>query len=111
MGSLGLQAKGMTGLRIYINPGRGGWDSDNRNVAIATTPAVKLYPNPANDQLHIQSETPVQQAWLYNLAGSCIASTTETTIDVSHLPAGTYLLKIQTTESEYSYPVLIVHGL
>lgn len=35
VGCLGLQAKDMTGLRIYINPGHGGWDSDDRNVAVA----------------------------------------------------------------------------
>ena len=35
VGCLGLQAKDMTGLRIYINPGHGGWDSDDRNVAVS----------------------------------------------------------------------------
>lgn len=34
LGCLGLQAKDMTGLKIYINPGHGGYDSDDRNVAV-----------------------------------------------------------------------------
>ena len=38
VGCLGLQAKDMTGLRIYINPGHGGWDSDDRNVAVSPWP-------------------------------------------------------------------------
>ena len=35
LGCLGMQAKDMTGLKIYINPGHGGYDSDDRNVAVA----------------------------------------------------------------------------
>lgn len=32
--SLNTQAKKMSDLRIYINPGHGGYDSDDRNIVI-----------------------------------------------------------------------------
>ena len=76
---------------------------------VATSASIKVYPNPANDWLKIQSEAPVEQVTLYNLAGSCVAMSPDATIDVSSVPAGTYLLKIKTTEGEYSHSILIVH--
>lgn len=76
---------------------------------IATSKAVNVYPNPASDILKIQSDTSVQRWTLYSLSGSCIATGSETTIDTSNIPSGTYLLKIQTEGKEFCYPVLIVH--
>ena len=76
---------------------------------IATSKAINVYPNPASDILKIQSDTSVQRSTLYSLSGSCIATGSETTIDTSNIPSGTYLLKIQTEGKEFCYPVLIVH--
>ena len=74
-----------------------------------TVDALNVYPNPASDILKIQSDTSVQRWTLYSLSGSCIATGSETTIDTSNIPSGTYLLKIQTEGKEFCYPVLIVH--
>lgn len=76
---------------------------------ISTSKAINVYPNPASDILKIQSDTSVQRWTLYSLSGSCIATGSETTIDTSNIPSGTYLLKIQTEGKEFCYPVLIVH--
>lgn len=76
---------------------------------IATSKTINVYPNPASDMLKIQSDTSVQRWTLYSLSGSCIATGSETTIDTSNIPSGTYLLKIQTEGKEFCYPVLIVH--
>ncbi len=76
---------------------------------IATSTAIKVYPNPASDILYVQSENPVQLLTLYSLTGSCVKSSTESAIDVSNVPTGTYLLKIRSAEKEFCYPVLITH--
>ena len=76
---------------------------------VATSASIQVYPNPATDLLHIQSEAPVQRVALYNLAGSCVATGTEAVLDVTGIPAGTYLLQIRAADHNFCYPVLIVH--
>lgn len=77
--------------------------------SVATSASIQVYPNPATDLLHIQSEAPVQRVALYNLAGSCVATGTEAVLDVTGIPAGTYLLQIRAADHNFCYPVLIVH--
>jgi hypothetical protein len=60
---------------------------------------IKLYPNPTSSLLHIEhGQMTGHVIRIYNITGSLLASytigDTETTIDVSHLPTGTYLLRI-----------------
>ncbi|MCH8545232.1 MAG: T9SS type A sorting domain-containing protein [Cryomorphaceae bacterium] len=61
---------------------------------------IEVYPNPTRDELHITNLTQHHNIQLYNTAGMLVKdlnteglSTTQ--IDVSDLPAGMYLLKIQ----------------
>ena len=54
---------------------------------------VKVYPNPATDQISFNALGAVE---IYNLAGARVVSTSGfgiTTVDVSHLPAGVYILR------------------
>ncbi len=59
---------------------------------------VALYPNPATEKLMIQSEVTVNQYDIYNVAGEMILSKPvdekSFDINVSELPAGTYLIKM-----------------
>lgn len=59
---------------------------------------VKVYPNPAQDQLHIQSSQDLSSYKIYDLTGRLIRQdqldTTE--IDISTFEAGIYFLKITT---------------
>jgi hypothetical protein len=51
--------------------------------------------------LYFRSETPVQNVNLYNISGQKILTATSgKTIDVSHLNAGIYIVKLQTAEGE-----------
>jgi len=60
---------------------------------------VKVYPNPVNDILNISFEHGISSVSLYNLMGQEVFSKSinanETSIDVSNLAAGTYLVKVQ----------------
>lgn len=66
---------------------------------IEPTLDVRLFPNPTAAQLQIQSTEHFSAATIYNLAGQevlqCNLPQPQTRLDVSALPAGTYLLQLK----------------
>lgn len=75
-------------------------------VADMATNPITLAPNPANDQLMVHSSTPVEQVDVYGLTGSKLLSATvnnknDAVMDVSSLPAGTYLLRVNGLHHAY----------
>ncbi len=76
-----------------------------RPMAVPHTsiPRIHLYPNPVHDMLHWQSARPVRHAQIWSLSGRLLrqwqpGSTAYT--DVSSLPAGVYLLRLQTGDGQ-----------
>lgn len=67
------------------------------------------YPNPSSDIVYLQSARRIESVSLYNLFGQEVFSTQVTTemssIDVSNLSAGTYILKIITNGQMETYKV------
>ncbi|MGC9330900.1 MAG: T9SS type A sorting domain-containing protein, partial [Bacteroidales bacterium] len=63
-------------------------------------PALRLYPNPATNKLHLQipNLTQPQHAEIYDASGKLVftksISTKTTTLDISNLKPGNYILKI-----------------
>ena len=60
-----------------------------------------LYPNPANDVLHIVGDTELQSVSMYDLLGKLVAQydmggELSKSISISDLPAGIFLIKIET---------------
>lgn len=58
---------------------------------------TKLFPNPVKDVLQIDSAETVTSIEVYNMAGQTVAQAVGTTIketNLSHLPAGAYMIKI-----------------
>lgn len=55
---------------------------------------ITLYPNPAKDEIFIQSEQPAEKVEVFNSDGRIVLSTNATTIHVSHLPKGIYIVRI-----------------
>lgn len=72
--------------------------------------AVAIYPNPANDVLHIQSKNSAQvtQVIIYNLQGRQLMTVNHNTgsIDVSSLSAGIYMLNVKTDKGSASYKLV-----
>lgn len=66
--------------------------------------AIKLYPNPAKELVQITSQTPIEKLELRTIQGKLIKSknrqTTNfsSTVNISSLPTGIYLIKITTTK-------------
>jgi len=65
---------------------------------------LNLFPNPASNQLNIiTGDLNLEVANIYNLTGQLILSTNETSIDISELSAGTYLIETRYLERESSF--------
>ena len=57
-------------------------------------PALAVYPNPVKDILNIASDKPVHSIHIYNVYGTEVAHAADTnSINVSHLPAGVYMVR------------------
>ena len=57
-------------------------------------PSLAIYPNPVKDVLNIATDKPVHSIRIYNVYGTEVAQATDTnSIDVSHLPAGVYMVR------------------
>lgn len=64
------------------------------------SPGVRVYPNPNNGQISLESEVPMQSARVYDLAGREVAffaleNCLHTRLDLSALPEAVYIMRIQ----------------
>ncbi|MDR2085619.1 MAG: T9SS type A sorting domain-containing protein, partial [Dysgonamonadaceae bacterium] len=55
---------------------------------------LRVYPNPVQSELFIQSERPIERVEITDVSGRAVVSTNSTTVNVSHLPRGVYSAKI-----------------
>ncbi|WP_303315181.1 T9SS type A sorting domain-containing protein [Flavivirga abyssicola] len=55
---------------------------------------TKLYPNPVNDILNISSVTTIDHVSVYNMLGKEVVRTKYSSVDVSGLSSGVYIVKI-----------------
>lgn len=68
---------------------------------------IQLYPNPAQDVFYVSSSIPLTQLTLYDVSGKQIAKTDESQMNVNHLAAGVYFVRIS-TETNHSIKRLVV---
>jgi uncharacterized protein YjdB len=72
------------------------------NVPSAET--LKIYPNPVQNTLYIQSSSTIEQVSIYDISGRMLQTfdvfKTSEVLDISHLSNGIYLLKIKTEDGE-----------
>lgn len=55
----------------------------------------KVYPNPTNGIVTIQSDSEIENITIYNQIGQLISTTKKSDIDISALPAGIYMMQIK----------------
>lgn len=59
-----------------------------------------IYPNPANNTLHVSASAPIKNISIYSISGQLLSSLegngTQTDLNVANLPNGLYFLKIDT---------------
>lgn len=67
---------------------------------------VNVYPNPATSYINVNGE--VEKLTLYDMQGALVIETAANTLDVTALPMGNYILKINDKEGVRTVKVLIV---
>ena len=75
-------------------------ESDH-TLDISETPAsdaVLVYPNPASDVLHIQAAH-LNKVEMMDMSGRLINTTDRPKLDISHLPAGAYFVRVTTPKN------------
>ncbi len=79
------------------------WDAIHENGKEA-----KIYPNPANDILHVEGSD-VILVEVFNIMGQSVMNINENfeTVDIGHLQNGIYFIRIKTTEGEKTVKLVI----
>lgn len=71
----------------------------------------KIYPNPAHNQLYIESSQPISEVDCYDLVGNkmdvYVSNSSTVTLEIGHLPVGLYLIQIRTKDGSISTQKLI----
>jgi len=79
------------------------WKLTSSSVGIAemyTNHIFDMYPNPAMNELHIINKELISMVEIFNISGQLQLSTTRSTIDISSLQKGWYLLTVTTQKGE-----------
>ena len=74
---------------LYTNNTLSSSDFSQNNIEVA------LYPNPVNDVLNIDTKDEISSVEVFALQGQKVLSSKENKINVSQLPAGIYLVRIE----------------
>ncbi|WP_299334783.1 T9SS type A sorting domain-containing protein [uncultured Psychroserpens sp.] len=73
---------------------------------------VQVFPNPANDELHISSETVIDTADIYDVNGrllqriNFVGNQLERTISIAHLAKGVYVIQLTSEQGELTKKVI-----
>jgi hypothetical protein len=71
---------------------------------------TRLYPNPTTGILHLHSKIPVIKIEVAGMDGRILLDTGPTSyLDLSHLPKGMYMLRIQTHRATFVERIAVVH--
>lgn len=81
---------------IYVNPAYDACDVDDIDESSINN-SISIYPNPANEQIHLEGLVEESEISLYNAFGVCVKTLTlngNEEIAIDDLAAGLYLLRI-----------------
>ncbi|WP_188462646.1 T9SS type A sorting domain-containing protein [Bizionia arctica] len=67
---------------------------------------VSLYPNPVQNELHIQTNFTIEKVEVYNLLGQQVMVSNATTLHVSSLTDGLYLVKVFSNGSVFTHKIV-----
>ncbi|MDR1006777.1 MAG: T9SS type A sorting domain-containing protein [Bacteroidales bacterium] len=68
---------------------------------------VKIYPNPAHNNITLECEEQINNIEITDMLGKIVYHGKETTIDISHLANGNYLIKITTDRGIITKKILV----
>ncbi len=109
------------GMTVMLNPGEFALYTSKRMEGFrnltATGPEmeeqanVKVFPNPVNGYLNIESDEPITSILLYNLSGQKVLQQSNkgiSGINVAHLPNGVYIMQLKFDRRESVFQKVIV---
>ena len=75
------------------------------NISGYNLQAVSIYPNPANDNINIIAQDPLDSIVIYNAIGQLVSKTmspiqSQTQVNITDLPKGVYFVQIKKDSSE-----------
>lgn len=77
------------------------FESTAQGISNVDENKITVYPNPTNGRVIIDAEDVIRMD-VYNVNGQLVRTTfKESVIDISTLPSGVYMLKVETTQSKY----------
>ncbi len=91
-------------IKIFNNPSECSNESEILAVDCVTTGqtpaskvAISIHPNPANNLIYIsaKNQQSIDKILIYNNLGELVLAQKDEQVDVSHLPKGLYLVKVQ----------------
>ena len=72
-------------------------EESTEDISAFSQRQLSVVPNPATDRISVQCDEEVVAVMIFTSMGQQVLSTRETDIDISHLPASTYILYAHTT--------------
>ena len=69
---------------------------------------VKLYPNPVNDVLNIETALEIQNVEIYNIQGQKVLSSNQKQINISDLASGMYMVRIQDIDNNSATKKIVI---
>ncbi|MCX8532282.1 T9SS-dependent choice-of-anchor J family protein [Chryseobacterium luquanense] len=76
------------------------------NEAAKKNSGLKAYPNPVSDILNINSDSKIKSVKIYDLSGKNVLETEKSSINVSGLTSGTYIVTAQTENGIQSSKII-----
>ncbi|MGV0924263.1 T9SS type A sorting domain-containing protein [Empedobacter tilapiae] len=67
---------------------------------------IKIYPNPIQDVLSIQTNDKINSVEIFDLTGKSILKSSEKKINTQNLAKGVYIVKVKTTNQEISQKII-----
>jgi len=88
-----------------------GWVIRFTNQLVSTSnfnphESIKIFPNPTNGHIFIDSNEKIKSADIYNFHGEKVSNNSSTSIDLSNLNSGVYYLKLITEKSFSNHKIL-----
>lgn len=78
-------------------------DPDTSGIADNIIDGFSMYPNPVVDVLNLNANTTIDTVSIFNMLGQEVLTSNQTKIDMSVLPTGSYIVKVQAGEQVASY--------
>lgn len=70
--------------------------------------SVKVYPNPAHNEIMVSTPSPIRKIKMMTMSGVEVKESEDTTVDVSNLSSGYYLVEVTTDEAVIVKKVMVV---